>query len=122
MIILLILITVFAIGLAIAIMDYSTWGEPVGGIIAIIGGVLLLVAIICFPVERIINRSFIAQYQGAKATIEIARKTDTKLIETTAMQLKIIEINQEIANLKYWNGTLFDIWIVDEAANLEPLN
>jgi len=40
-------------------------------------------------------------------------------IENAAIQIEIAKWNQWIAGKKYWNDTLFDIWIPDEIETIE---
>jgi hypothetical protein len=60
------------------------------------------------------------EYKAIQATIEEARK-DSNSAERIAYALKITEINQEIAIVKYWNEGEWDWFYSDEFANLPYL-
>ena len=86
----------------------------------VVFGTLFLISVISIPAERMEDHATIRQYQITKETLESAREGNEKL-ENAALQHKVIEINQKIASIKYWNSTLFDLWHPDEVEDLEPL-
>lgn len=92
------------------------------GVSTLFCGVILGFTLFTIPIERAFDRSAIAKYRAFKATVETARTKD-KLseMERAAILKDIAHWNQMIASERYWNSTVFDIWHVDEAANLPPL-
>lgn len=120
MIILLGLVVMLVIGIALLVcFEDFTVGDVMGIIFTAMGGILFLVAMIMFPVTHLGVNSEIQQFKSVELSITQAR---TKLdIESAAIYVKIIDANKWLANKKYWNGTLFDIWIPDEIEDLKPL-
>jgi len=89
----------------------------IGLSLCVISGMFLFVALIVLPIERYSTHVRILEFKVARASIETARKSST--IENAAMQLKIIDENQWLTRKKYWNNTVFDIWIPDEIEKLD---
>jgi uncharacterized membrane protein len=117
MIIILVLVAIIFAGILWARMSYYSEG---GAIIAFIAGILLLMVLIILPIEYHSTMSAIDKYNATELTIENARENGVD-IENAALQQKIIDINQWLAGKKYWNETMFDIFIPDEVMDLEPL-
>ena len=59
----------------------------------------------------------LASYKALKISIENARKME--VVERTAIQFEIIKTNKWIYSERYWNNTLFDIWITDIIEEIE---
>jgi hypothetical protein len=83
----------------------------------IIVGVLLLICSISIPVERCGFNSNIKKLQAFEMTLDNMRQKES--IENAAIQMEVAKWNQWIAGKKYWNDTLFDIWIPDEIKTIE---
>ena len=93
-----------------------------GVIIIIISGVLLFVALFALPINYYDYNARIQQFNSTKMTLEIARKNESiSLLELAAIQQKVIEMNQWLASAKYYNQTIFDIWIPNAIEKLEPI-
>ncbi len=78
-----------------------------------------VIALISIPLQ---SQSTFVQIRGIEAvreTIERAREVET--IENTALQLKILELNQELAESQYYNSTIWGFWIPDEIDDVEPI-
>jgi len=120
MIILLGLVVMLVIGIVLLVyFNDSETCEMAGFALTIVGSICFLVAMIMFPVTHLGVNSEIQQFKSVELSITQAR---TKLdIESAAIYVKIIDANKWLANKKYWNGTLFDIWIPDEIEDLKPL-
>ena len=88
-------------------------------LLSIIGVVAIIVIAIAWPVNYYSVKSDISQYHATKYTIEEARKIDS--LERAALTQKIIETNSWLANVKYWNDTIFGQAIPDEIESLEFL-
>lgn len=97
---------------------YDSMFEYFGVPMVIFGGTIFLLSTVALPLERADDMAFIMEYESAKATIASDSFTE---IERAALIQDIIKINMSIAKRKYWNETVFDVYIVDEAANLEPI-
>ena len=120
MIILLGLVVILAIGIVLLkCSDDLTVGEMIGAVLTAAGGILFLAAMITLPVIHWDINSEIQQFKSVESSITQAR---TKLdIESAAIYVKIIDSNKWLVDKKYWNETLFDIWIPDEVEDLKPL-
>ena len=112
------IISIIAIGIGIGILvcidDCNVWGlllTVAGAVVALIVGALLIT-------HPLVVRSGIQEYRAMKATIENARQIET--IENTALQIKIIEMNQWVARTQYWEERLPSFY-PDEVRELEPL-
>lgn len=99
----------------------SLWGLV--GLIASVASVVLLAAnVIALTFGRAGDRSSIAQYHAFVRTVEAARaKGSVTEYERAAIQKDIADWNQKLANVKYWNETIYDIFTVDEYANLPEI-
>jgi len=65
-------------------------------------------------------RGDIVGFKETKATVERARETGS-WIERAALQQEVIRANTWLARVKYWNKTVFDLWIPDAVDDLEPI-
>ena len=93
--------------------------ETVGFLIALSSGVLLFLAVISIPINQLEIKGQIQAFGAIAATAENGRSQPT--IESTAFQLKIVEGNQWLAKVQYYNRHWFDLWIPDEVMSLEPI-
>jgi hypothetical protein len=111
---------VILIGIGIKLgTTYDYEGFGVG--IAVLSGVVLFVALLFLPANYFREVSNINDYYAVKSTIEESRKNDISEIERAALTTKIIETNEWLANVQYWNKTIFDIYVPNEVMNLKPL-
>ena len=85
-----------------------------------IAGFILIVCLICIPIQYWSIKSDIAEFNSVKASVEMARRNNNN-VENTALQLKIIEINKWLAATKYCNTTIWDIWIPDTVDEIETI-
>lgn len=94
-------------------------------IFKIVGGVcsvaILSFCLIAWPISYYEAKVSIERYYAVKETIENSRLSEMDSIERAAIQNKITEVNADLAEMKYWNGTIFDWYIPDEVEELEPL-
>lgn len=121
MIILLILAIMFAIGSGYWIFGrYST--KDNGMLVTIIAGLLIVVFLGMLSGVYYDTMSEINQYNTAVISIETARETDNlNDYERAALTLKIITMNEWLANVQYWNDSMWDEFIPDEVMNLQPV-
>lgn len=116
---LLIILGVLLIG-GIVLANVSYDFDMVGGITAIIAGVLLLIALIMLPLSYYGIEGEIQEYKSVVKSLEDARERNNDF-ENAALQQKIIDTNRWLASHQYWNNTIFDIYIPDEVAQLKPV-
>jgi len=98
--------------------SYDSVREQLGVPFVIFGAAGLITSLLVLPMERAEDRCFIEEYASIKCTMASDEFTE---IERAALIQDVIKINMSIAKRKYWNETVFDVYIVDEAANLEPI-
>ena len=120
---------IFIIPLAICIIGwiiaekadcYST-AEAVGAMLIAASVAMLILALIAWPICYYSTLANIERYEAQKQTIEVARASDISEIERAAILTQISETNQALASYRYWNDTIFDIFIPDKITELEPL-
>lgn len=99
--------------------DDCEWCGVLGVVLALLCGMGLLVAGIALLEEHHRTSAEIAAFHQVRASVEAARERGD--IESTALALKIIEVNSWLVKKQYWNGTCFDLWIPDEVDELEPI-
>lgn len=97
------------------------YDECLGFMLVTMSSMILIISLIILPLNYYGTKSEIVQYYITKATIDQAREQSISDIERAALTTKIVEINQWLAGVKYWNETIFDIYIPDEIMGLEPL-
>ena len=108
--------------LGIYVMKTSDDFMVLGAITCLLFLFALTMALIALGLGQAVGRGNVAQYYATKVTIEDARKNNPSEIERAALTKTIIEINQKLANDKYWNSNpWFDIYIYDGWAELPPL-
>jgi len=121
MLILIVLAVLFVLGLIISVLvNGIDWLEIPSTVIGVIAGVLLLIALISLPIERLDNHAQIVEFNAIKTTVEEARKRGNDF-ENAALQQKIITANGWLAKAKYYNTTVFDIWVPDKVNDLSPI-
>lgn len=85
--------------------------------ICIVSIAILFVGIIGLPIKHFDINSEIAQYKAVQMTLTASRE-DLKPIERISVTLKIIELNEKFAKYRYFNRTIFGLWIPDEVDSL----
>ena len=126
MIILLILTGIFLIGIGVWIFGNKNFGdydaEDLGVLVSIISGILLIICLTTMSAVYYDTMSEINQYNAAVISIETARENDNlNDYERAALTLKIITMNEWLANAQYWNDSMWDEFIPDEVMNLQPV-
>lgn len=102
--------------------SYSSDWDILGIMGVFIFGTLLVVGLIILPINYYSGLAEIERYHALKNSIEESRKDNMSEVERAALVNKIAEYNADIASTRYWNNTVFDIFIPDELAELEDLN
>lgn len=117
--ILIFLFVLFIVGFAIyyfAKPSLNDW--DVFGILICTSSVsFLIVCVITKTMSRLFVKEEIIKFESVRQSILNARERGESL-ENASIQLSIIERNQWLAKYKYWNKTIFDIWVLDEVDNL----
>ncbi|GAB6989562.1 hypothetical protein [Paenibacillus pini] len=90
-------------------------------IITLISSIFLIITPIVWTNNYYSYKADINKYLITKQTITDSRNSKISDIERAALTSKIIEINQYIADAKYWNDTIFGDMIPDDYAELEYL-
>jgi hypothetical protein len=89
-----------------------------GGTVA--SGAFLVLYIILGILIHVETEMKIEEFESTEKTIERARKNGTD-VESAALQLKVVETNQWLANVNYWKDTDFGFWLPDKIDKLEPI-
>ena len=105
----------------IVLADRSYKWDGTGFALAMISGTVLLFLIVIWPCNYYGNISCIEAFKATQATLEISRYDDIEPLERAALQQKVIEENQWLARVKYWNNTIFDPMYPDAIQELQPL-
>lgn len=93
--------------------------ELLGTILIMFSSIILFGLLISIPVNRMNCMSNNERYNSFKETLKVSReKGSLTEIERAAIQQNIVEWNQDIASIKYYNK-YFDLWIPDEITKLE---
>lgn len=117
MMIFLVLVFLFVVGLYFDDKyPYGLWF-----VVSTASGVILAILLIMLPICYYSDLAWIEKYHAFKVTVEEARKSNISEIERAAILQDIAVWNQDVASAKYWNKTIFDIYIPDEVEALEML-
>lgn len=119
------LIALLVAGLVLQAVGGWDW-SGVGFMTASVGGVGLVVGLVLLPVLRSEGLARVEAFRATKLTIERARLQADSIgvefpIESVAILGEIARHNAWLAAQKYWNRSLFDIWIPDAVEELEPI-
>lgn len=90
-------------------------------LIIVFGDLSIVAAGVILPVNRADTRAWIAEYDTVNQSLSVAREQNNEA-EITAIQLKVIELNQELERMQYWQKSLWINWFYDpRIAKLEPI-
>jgi hypothetical protein len=115
MTIILVCVALLAIGLLIVNFGGYEW-EAIGILLCLSGGLGLALCVLTIPLNRMAWQSSFVEVEA----IRQSRETATE-IEATAWRMKAAEVNAHLASGRYYNGTLFDLWIPDQINQVEPI-
>lgn len=111
-----------AVGVLIAIIaDEVSMAHAAGVIMSVLFGIALIGALITLPINYHSTKAEVDRYHALKETIEKSRNGEASEVERAALAQEIAEYNKGLASFKYWNETIFDIYIYDGLAELEYL-
>jgi len=115
---------IFVLLLGLVILGYflkkNDKTEVPGMMCMLMGGTLLSIALITMPLSRMEYGAAIQKYEVIQHTLEKARENSHEL-ENATLTLHISDINQKIASARYYNDSIFGLWVLDEFAELEYL-
>ena len=84
-----------------------------------VSAIVIVFALIFLAGNHVDYASFPSEYKAAESTLLISRIGNTITNERAAAILKMIEINQEIAKVRYWNDSIWVGWFwPDKVAKL----
>jgi uncharacterized membrane protein len=95
-------------------MDEVFWG------IGITVGIVFLIFVAIIPINRVDTKASIAKFNATSQTLENARKQGN-VLENAALQQKIIEQNQWLAEAQYYRSSIWRIWVPESVNNLTPI-
>lgn len=101
--------------------EYASVWDFTGNIISIIFGIILVATLITLPLSYYDTKAEVERYYAFKETIENSRSGNMSEFERAALINEIANYNKKLASVKYWNDTIFDIFIYDGLAELEFL-
>jgi hypothetical protein len=84
-------------------------------------GFAIFMVLLIWVVMYADSKSSAALYQATRITVEAAREGNVSEFERAALTTKIIEMNQILADAKYYNSTFVGDAISDDFADLEYL-
>lgn len=113
------LVVLIGIGLCVESDGYGGQ-EFAGTMVTVFGGVALASLLFTLPINRMGVHADLAEIEAMRDVANAARDEGDGL-EGATWRLRVSEANEKLANLRYWNGTVFDIWIPDAVESVEPL-
>lgn len=117
MTILIVLTVLFVASFVVAIKsDWGDWYDFPATMLAAISGSALAVALLLIPLNHMDIHSRIAGFNAVRDS-----RAGGVEIEAAAWRMKVAEENAWLAKTRYYNRTLFDLWIPDEIEQLEPI-
>ncbi len=119
MLILIVLFVLAVVGYFVSQESRSDELEIIGSIICALSVILLVIALVSIPVNRMSARANIEGYHSIQQTLDKARGAE--VLESAAFQLKVAEANQWRAGVQYWNGTVFSLWVPNAVMELEQI-
>ena len=75
---------------------------------------------VMLAVSHLTNASLADEREAIEITLKLQRKLNNR--ESTAVALRILEFNMQLARLRYWNDFwLTDLFVPDRAAELKSI-
>ncbi len=101
----------------------NDWKAPTGFIAVFVAAVVLFMMAVAFPVNYLLVTSDIVKHEEYRRTINEMRNRvfEANPVEGAAIFLKILNTNAAIADYKYWNERIWDLWIPDKIMNVKPI-
>lgn len=102
----------------ILVFKFSRNFAGFGFVLMVAGFVLLFITMIAFPCTHYETMNFIAEVQAMQETLSSARENGTEY-ENALILKDVMEINRDLASLKYYNSTVLGLWIPDAIMEIE---
>jgi len=116
------LLVIAAVGFTAMIKVKNDGAKLLLGFGAGLVSLAFLIGVIMVPVSRMYERATIVRCKEFVETLKRTRQKGTLMDHERAdVQREITGINCWIAEIRYWNGTIFDLWHLDEVDDLKPL-
>ena len=116
----LIMIILLVLAIVFGMCTYKGWVDIWAVILLIVVLFCLVVGVFIKMINSIEVKAKIHEFEATRMTIERARLNGINL-EDTAIQLKVIESNQWLANQQYYNSIILGWWVPDEIDDLKPI-
>ena len=85
-----------------------------------VAGLCLLASLLFFPISYYSTKEDIASFNATRKTLEIAR-SHGNVLENAALQTKIIECNNWLAEAIYYKSTVWGLWVPNDVLSLKPI-
>ena len=104
------------------LLAFTVWEDfdevliPIG----VITFVIFLFFIAGIPINRVDTRSSIAKFNATLTTLEMARKQGN-VLENAALQQKVLEQNQWLAEAQYYKSSVWSLWVCSDVNKIQPI-
>ena len=98
----------------------SFWDNPFSSFCMVVVGITLFACILIYPIEQLSFAEARVKFEATRRTILSAREKG-QVIENAAMINSIIECNQWLAKTKYYNRSIFRLYIPNEVDSIQPI-
>lgn len=113
-------VLVLCLVIGLCVLKWGRWDWDVFGVIfTIVGACGLLLAVISLPIQRMGIMAGIQRIEAVRASRVMVEGASN--FEVAAWRVKVAEVNADLAEAKYYNRTLFDIWYPDAIEAVEPI-
>lgn len=96
-------------------------GDDLSFILAGLFGIVLFVAVVSWPISFYGSKAEVERYRALEESLNTSRSGEGSEVERAAVTNEIISYNKDLASVKYWNESIFDIYIYDGLAELPRL-
>lgn len=121
MLLLIILGALTAVGIIMAVFADEFDVVNIGMSVSFVFGGALAIALVLLPISYHSTKAEVDRYHALKETLQKSREEGSSEIERAALVQEIAQYNKDLASAKYWNETVFDIYIYDGLAELDYL-
>lgn len=103
--------------------DYNDNWWFISGIFLVVGGIIFLVCIVGITTKEIRASAYIVKFEAVRQTFEIARVNENvNPYEIAAIQHKVAEKNEDLANSKFWTEHPLSNWFWSKRIlEIEPI-
>ena len=84
--------------------------------------VVLLLVLLSIPITHISINTSMEEISGFKSGIAQFRETHGRIPPDSPVHYRIVDMNNRIFRLKYYNSTILGLWIPDEVEGLEMID